>query len=472
MKPLNPNKANLLLLFTRDPFLKLVNKELEYYSSKDESQIGFVSLDKVDRTFHAMLFDRDSRNKYCLVSMVLDLNSIEEGRKALKDMMGTYVRNEDALKKELPANDFFSPIVKSEQQHRYFTMLLDKDGFFTAAKSVIEELSFHYEDRDGNFVDQFQSINGFDARIWELYLWCYFREENFHFNYNHTAPDFLIEKMGYEIAIEAVHIHRKQDLDEPTNIPTFEEICKKMENEIPLMYGSSLYSKLNHTYKDQPYWELPHVKGKPLVYAIADFHADMSMTWSFPGIVSILYGIEQKAIHHDDGTISLENESGITFQKRESSIKPLFLDDKFKHVSAILFSPCGTLPKFNRMGIQAGYGNHKNKVYQIKICYNSNPNAILPNVIGKVVNEECRETWADGIQIFHNPFAEIPLSPNLFPRAGHHFYKDGLLESSVPNDHIISTMTYNIKNLPIDPPSFNIHSSEEYDKVIKNGGCN
>ncbi len=136
-------------------------------------------------------------------------------------------------------------------------------------------------------------------------------------------------------------------------------------------------------------------------------------------------------------------------------------------MSAILFSPCGTLPKFNRMGIQAGYGNHKNKVYQIKICYNSNPNAILPNVIGKVVNEECRETWADGIQIFHNPFAEIPLSPNLFPRAGHHFYKDGLLESSVPNDHIISTMTYNIKNLPIDPPSFNIHSSEEYDKVIK-----
>ena len=253
-------------------------------------------------------------------------------------------------------------------------------------------MSFHYEDKDGNFVDQFQSINGFDARIWELYLWCYFREENFHFNYDHTTPDFLIEKMGYEIAIEAVHINRKQGLDEPTNIPTVEEIFKKMENEIPLMYGSPLYSKLNHTYRDLHYWDLPHVKGKPLVYAIADFHADMSMTWSFPGVVSILYGIDQKVIHNDDGTISLENESGITFQKKKrgSSIKPLFLDDQFKHVSAILFSPCGTLPKFNRMGVQAGY--------------NSSPNAILPDVIGKVVNEECRETWADGIQIFHNPF--------------------------------------------------------------------
>ena len=467
MKPLNPNKANLLLLFTRDPFVKLVNKELEYYSSEDDFLIGFVSLDKEDQTFHAMLFDRDSRNKYCLVSMNLDLNSIKDARNALKDMMITYVRNDEALKKELPTNDFFSPIVKSEQQHPYFTMLLDKDGFFTAAKSVIEELSFHYEDRDGNFVDQFQSKNGFDARIWELYLWCYFREENFYFNYDYTAPDFLIEKMGHEIAIEAVHINRKQGLDEPANIPTFEEICKKMENEIPLMYGSSLYSKLNHTYKEQPYWELPHVKGKPLVYAIADFHADMSMTWSFPGIVSILYGIEQKAIHHDDGTISLENESGITFQKKESSIKPLFLDDKFKYVSAILFSPCGTLSKFNRMGIQAGYGDNKNKLYQIKMCYNSSPNAILPDVIGKVVNEDCRETWADGIQIFHNPFAEISLNPDFFPNAGHHFYKDGLLRSIVPDGHTISTITHNIKNFPIDPPLFDLHSSEDYDKVIK-----
>ena len=117
MKSLNPNKAKLLLLFTRDPFVKLANEELEYYSSEDDFLIGFVSLDKKDQTFHAMLFDRDSRNKYCLVSMNLDLDSIEDARNALKDMMSTYVRNDEALKKELPTNDFFSPIVKPEQQH-------------------------------------------------------------------------------------------------------------------------------------------------------------------------------------------------------------------------------------------------------------------------------------------------------------------------------------------------------------------
>lgn len=89
MKPLNPNEANLLLHFTRDPFVKLVNKELEYYSSDNDSLIGFVSLDREDATFHAMLFDRDSRNKYCLVSMKLDYCSIEEARLGLKKLMDT-----------------------------------------------------------------------------------------------------------------------------------------------------------------------------------------------------------------------------------------------------------------------------------------------------------------------------------------------------------------------------------------------
>ena len=181
-----------------------MNKELEYYSSDNDSLIGFVSLDREVDSFHAMLFDRDSRNKYCLVSMKLDYFSIEKARLGLEKLMVTYVRNEKALKKELPTNDFFTPITKQEQRHPFFDKLLDKDGFFTAAKSVIEELSFHFEDRDGNFVNQFQSLNGFDARIWELYLWCYFREENFHFSYDFDAPDFMIEKMGYEVAIEAV----------------------------------------------------------------------------------------------------------------------------------------------------------------------------------------------------------------------------------------------------------------------------
>ena len=119
------------------------------------------------------------------------------------------------------------------------------------------------------------------------------------------------------------------------------------------------------------------------------------------------------------------------------------------------------------MGVQAGYGSVKNKLYQIKMCYNAAPDTTLPNVFGGVVNDSCHETWADGIQIFHNPFAEIPLNPALFPHAGHHFYEDGLIRSAIPHNHIISTTTYNIKNFPSDPPSFTFQSADKFDEVIK-----
>ena len=466
MKTLNRNKANILLLFTRNPFAKTTTEELEYYTSDDEDLLGFVARDRIDGTYHACLLDRDSRRKYCLVEMSIDCDTITEARQALKEKMESYVRDDAALQRKEPPNDFFTPVAKQEQWHPAFKMLKE-DGFFCAAKKVIEELSYHFEDRDGNFVDQLQSKNGFDARIWELYLWCYLREEEFNFNYDHEAPDFMVEKWGQGVAIEAVHINRKQKTDEPFKTISVDEIKRKLEDEIPLLYGSPLYSKLQHTYNTQPYWELKHVKGKPLVYAIADFHADMSMTWSFPGIVSILYGIDQKAFQNEDGSIDLVNESGIVFKKKAVDINPLFLDEQFRHVSAVMFSPCGTLPKFNRMGVQAGYGDKNYTLFEVKMCYNSAPDAIMPDVIGHVIDETCNETWADGIQIFHNPFADISLNPSLFPHAGHHFYKDGVLYSDTPRNHIISTMTYNIKNMPVKPASFYLHSNEAFDSLKK-----
>ena len=69
---------------------------------------------------------------------------------------------------------------------------------------------------------------------------------------------------------------------------------------------------------------------------------------------------------------------------------------------------------------------------------------------------------AEGIQIFHNPFAEIPLDPRLFPRAGHNFYKDGIMRSVMPDNQLISTMTYNLKNFPSMPPEYKFHSNTAF----------
>ena len=48
MKILNRNRANILLLFMRDPFAKTTIEELEYYTSDDEVLVGFVAKDRID----------------------------------------------------------------------------------------------------------------------------------------------------------------------------------------------------------------------------------------------------------------------------------------------------------------------------------------------------------------------------------------------------------------------------------------
>ena len=188
MKPLNPNKADILLLFTRMPMAKLVNKELEYYQSDDEKLIGFVSLDRVDKTFQALLLDRNSLGQYQFVNTSIDHETIDEARNSLVVLMENYVPNDNELKKAGKTTDFYTLVADKTQIHPNF-MRLRNEGFFAAAKRVIEEVGYHHVDIDGNFTEQLQSINGFDARIWELYLWCYFREENFEFDTKHNAPE-------------------------------------------------------------------------------------------------------------------------------------------------------------------------------------------------------------------------------------------------------------------------------------------
>ena len=129
----------------------------------------------------------------------------------------------------------------------------------------------HYLDIDGNFIEQFQTT-GFDSRIWELYLNTYFHEENLHLDRTHYAPDFFVEKYGHKVAIEAVIVGRKEDasiesFNERLMESSPQEDLEKMEDEIPIRFGSPLYSKLC-----KKYWEKDHVSGNPLVFAIADFH--------------------------------------------------------------------------------------------------------------------------------------------------------------------------------------------------------
>ena len=54
------------------------------------------------------------------------------------------------------------------------------------------------------------------------------------------------------------------------------------------------------------------------------------------------------------------------------------------------------------------------------------------------------ETWAEGLEMFHNPNAKYPVNARLFPNIAHHRFKNGLIESHLPEFHPFSSYTWNI----------------------------
>ena len=90
---------------------------------------------------------------------------------------------------------------------------------------------------------------------------------------------------------------------------------------------------------------------------------------------------------------------------------------------------------------------------------------MFPDFEARFVNEDSHERWGDGVAIFHNPLAKIPLKPDIFPNVAHHFYMEGQLHSSIPNHHIMSSFTWNIKGGPSKFDSFVMKMKGRFDEA-------
>ena len=81
-----------------------------------------------------------------------------------------------------------------------------------------------------------------------------------------------------------------------------------------------------------------------------------------------------------------------------------------ENVSAVLFSNAGTLAKFDRMGVVAGFGAEGYRYQRIGLRYDPDPNAFMGRPFSEeVIAEEYEEYWSQEVQVFHNPNAARPL---------------------------------------------------------------
>ncbi len=231
-------------------------------------------------------------------------------------------------------------------------------------------------------------------------------------------------------------------LAEHPNPETDDEFRAFLEGYMPIKFASALTGKLlRRSASGVAYWDEPEAEGLPFVIAVADLHkpADReqlgSMTYSGGAIAPYLYGLK----FNDDHTATPVE----THTYRGKSVPSGYFSlPEAENVSAVLFSNAGTIAKFDRMGVAAGYAPPDHRYFRRGTILGRTEEDVELQVFGvEVSTDGYRETWADEIQIFHNPSAKIPLNPDAFAGLTQHMLVDGSLKTDLPRPLVVSSMT-------------------------------
>lgn len=451
--PMTAERYNAFVAWTRAPTADLVGEELEFFSNRAETLIGVLVKDRYDRDFGFVVLGRDLKGRFRCVDVAVSMTRTEARHALLSSLRthtdsGATVFPKDDEEGDSAGVDLFGLQAPAESLHPAFR-LLSSAAHWTPAKAIMSEMMRHFVDVDGNFVQQFQTT-AFDSRIWELYLYAALLEVGLYVSKEHEAPDFEVRAGHQKAFVEAVIVGRspkdpplESRSDGRPRLRSTEEIRELIKTRMPIRFGSALFSKLN---RKTPYWELEHVKGHPLIFAVADFHEEQSMTWTSPALLEYLYGVTHDVFWDEAGQLVI---TSMKLEKHEHEGKVIpsgyFFQPGAEHVSAVLFSSSGTISKFNRMGMLAGFGVPNQRIYRTGVRHRHDPNTALPATFFHEVKQGVvTETWAEGLSMFHNPHAVRPVDPAMFPGIAHHFFDKGQVKSLLPEFHPYSSFTWNM----------------------------
>ncbi|MEQ1621196.1 MAG: hypothetical protein ABL919_07290 [Methylococcales bacterium] len=433
--------------YCRMPLVRFTAEEVEWFSLFENKLLGIVIKDVTDDDYGFIVLGRDSRRLFRCIEVGSEFyKTPAEARKALARKIGDeYHGNAQSCYPqgdEIDAGfNLFSDVIPETEQHKGYKILKNEPRF-EAARNIITEIANSFIDNDGHYEREFQSVN-FQARLWEMYLHIYIHNAGLLIENIHPSPDFEAIYFGEKYFIEAVTVNPSSNPQRPDLPPpeTHEEIEFRLNDFMPIKFGSPLYTKLC-----KRYWEKEHVAGHPLILAIHDYHNENAMTWSRTALSEYLYGIRTRIVN---GKPSVEKIEKHVWEKKEIP-SGFFYQKDAENISAVLFSNQATIPKFNRMGKIAGLGSEKVKMIRNGFLYNPDPNAIYPIPFSKDLDDpEYEESWSDGLIMFHNPNGKHPVNPEAFSDISHIFYSEteGFHGFHQPYD-VLGSITLVITEMP------------------------
>ncbi len=351
MIELSKQRFDCLAGYARHPRIVTIIEELGCLATNDERILGLLTRDRIDDDFGWVALGRDERLRYRAVDVRTGFPTPQEAETSLREVLERLGRAPDEDFHQGDADgapvDFFQHVVAEERLHQFFRLLSEAPRYAPARGAVAAMMRYH-ADVDGNFVEQFQT-SGFDARLWELYLFATMTELGYARDNTMQVPDFVLTGINGRLAIEAVTCNppRHEGVPMPQDV---DGMLDYQRNYIPIKLGRALGRKLQRV---PPYWSLPEITGLPFVLAVQDFHAPGAMQHIVIAATEYAFGVR-----HDlrDGALHIER---IVDHRYDGLIETsgFFNLPNAENVSAILLNPQGTITKFNRVGYLAGFGD-------------------------------------------------------------------------------------------------------------------
>lgn len=446
MRPMSLARFNALAGYCRKPGTKFVYEEAGWFEHANERVLGMIPRCLRDKDFGGIVYGRDRLGRFRCIYAIPDFEpSPRRARMRLRHAMEQLAMapHEEYHQgdEEGEPLDFLTPLGPRESLNAIFKDLIEKEER-VAARGIIAEMMKWYEDPDGNFIQQFQTA-AFDARLWELYLFAAFREMDYAIDRTEQIPDFACNGILSEFTVEAVTVNPSRDNNREVTRPVLDSedaVDQYFHHYIPARFARSLSHKLS-----KEYWKRPNVAGKPFLLALQDFSEEISMTRARPSLRMYLYGYDHKWEPDNHGQLQVHPQKlSVHRRGRKEFPSGFFSLPDTENISAVLFNGSGTIAKFNRMGVLAGFGSPRVRMTRIGAAAPNDPNQaeLIPFCLD-VNAPDYSETWVEGLDVFHNPNAKYPIDPEALPGAAHyHLLPDGrVVVSPQPAWYPLSSIT-------------------------------
>ncbi len=316
--------------------------------------------------------------------------------------------------------DLFTSVIPSDKHHPNFSELR-ASPFHDGARARMDELFARMGDPNGSFIRHFQG-EAFHARVFELACFAYLEEAGLTIDRSHVRPDFLAASGARGVAVEAVTANPVGGQGQDVSLRTMpqltdDEIFDKVSVDVADRITKSLRKKLRHRYH-----ELPQCAGKPLVLMSAPFFE--------PG----------SNFYTDDALVlsTLRGPEGWT-----NTVTPFFHLEQAATISAVIYCNQFTVSRFFRLttDFSAQCAPH---TVRSGFCYRKrgeDEHALhrFSHLLGSAGLEQ--ETWSEGVTVFENPLAEMPLPRDLLPATSYVSVQDDFVCREVSDFHPVVSST-------------------------------